>query len=72
MFWRLLRFLQERGISEAQVDVVTVNANAIAFYRAQGARQVGRRINRDPRGDTEDLIFAIPTAKQGGQTPTVP
>jgi ribosomal protein S18 acetylase RimI-like enzyme len=65
MFWRLLQFLQERGISEAQVDVVTVNANAIAFYRAQGARQVGRRVNRDPRGDTEDLIFAVPTAKAG-------
>jgi GNAT superfamily N-acetyltransferase len=63
MFWRLLQFLQERGISEAQVDIVTVNANAIAFYRAQGARQVGRRINKDPRGDTEDLIFAVPTAK---------
>jgi ribosomal protein S18 acetylase RimI-like enzyme len=68
----LLRFLQERGVSEAQLDVVTVNANAIAFYRTQGARQIGRRINKDPRGDTENLIFAISTAKQGGQTPTVP
>jgi len=69
MFARLLRFLRERGVSEARFDVVAVNAAAIAFYRAQGAREVGRCVNRDPRGDTEDLIFAVPTAKQGGQTP---
>jgi GNAT superfamily N-acetyltransferase len=69
MFSWLLQFLNERGVPEAQIDVVTVNANAIAFYTAQGARRVGRRVNGDPRGDTEDLIFAVPTAKQGGQTP---
>lgn len=63
IFWRLLQILKERGVAEAQVDVVTVNANAIAFYRAQGAREVGRRLNRDARGDTEALIFAVPTAK---------
>lgn len=68
MFWRLLHFLNERGVPEAQADVVSVNANAIAFYRAQGARHVGRRINSDPRGDTEDLIFAVPTAKAGVQS----
>jgi ribosomal protein S18 acetylase RimI-like enzyme len=62
MFWRLIQFLQEQGIAEAQVDVATANAKAIAFYRAQGVRQIGCRVNSDPRGDTEDLIFAIPTA----------
>ena len=65
MLRRLLEFPAEQGIREAQVAVVTVNANAIAFYCAQGARQVGRRMHRDPRGDTKDLIFAIPTAKAG-------
>ena len=65
MFRRLLQFLRDRGVSEARFDVVAVNAAAIAFYTAQGARPVGRRINRDPRGDTEDLIFAVPTAKAG-------
>jgi GNAT superfamily N-acetyltransferase len=65
MFWRLIQFLREQGIAAAQVDVVTANANAIAFYRAQGARQIGSRVNSDPRGDTEDLIFAVPTAKAG-------
>jgi GNAT superfamily N-acetyltransferase len=63
---RLLAFLHGCGVSEARFDVVAVNAAAIAFYEAHGARPVGRRINTDPRGDTEDLIFAIPTAKAGG------
>jgi hypothetical protein len=69
MLARLLHFLHERGVAEARFDVVAVNAAAIAFYEAQGARAVGRCVNLDPRGDTEDLIFAVPTAKQGGQTP---
>ena len=72
MLAQLLQFLNGRGVSQARFDVVAVNAAAIAFYEAQGARPVGRRVNRDPRGDTEDLIFAVPTAKQWGQTPTVP
>ena len=61
MLERLLQALCERGVTEAQFDVVAVNAGAISFYRAQGARPVGRLINRDPRGDTEDLVFAIAT-----------
>ena len=65
MLARLLQVLQQRGIAEARFDVVAVNADAIAFYEAQGARAVGRCTNRDPRGDTEDLIFAIPTAQVG-------
>jgi len=66
MLGRLLQALHERGVVEARFDVVALNAAAIAFYRAQGARQVGRCTNTDPRGDTEDLIFAIATAKAGG------
>jgi GNAT superfamily N-acetyltransferase len=62
---RLLAFLYDCGVSEARFDVVAVNAAAIAFYEAHGARPVGRRINPDPRGDTEDLIFVIPTVKSG-------
>ena len=58
---RLLGALRERGVAEARLDVVAVNAQAVAFYMAQGARVVGRRINSDPRGDTEDLIMAIAT-----------
>jgi ribosomal protein S18 acetylase RimI-like enzyme len=66
MLGRLLQALHERGIAQARFDVVAINAAAIAFYRAHGARPVGRRTNKDPRGDTEDLIFAIATAKAGG------
>ena len=62
MLARMLQALHRCGIAEARFDVVAVNARAIAFYVAQGARPVGRCINTDPRGDTEDLIFAIATA----------
>jgi ribosomal protein S18 acetylase RimI-like enzyme len=59
----LLSVLNKRGIDEARFDVVAKNENAIAFYRSHGAYQIGRCINRDVRGDTEDLVFAIPTAQ---------
>jgi ribosomal protein S18 acetylase RimI-like enzyme len=62
MLTRLLEGLNQRGIAEARFDVVAINVNAIRFYQALGAHPVGRCINRDPRGDTEDLVFAIPTA----------
>jgi GNAT superfamily N-acetyltransferase len=58
---RLLAALNRRGVAEARFDVVAINVNAIRFYQALGAYPVGRCINRDPRGDTEDLVFAIST-----------
>jgi GNAT superfamily N-acetyltransferase len=38
----------------------TMFARLIAFLCGCG-------VNRDPRGDTEDLIFAVPTAKAGSR-----
>jgi GNAT superfamily N-acetyltransferase len=61
MLRRLLEALHARDVAEAKVDVVASNAQAIAFYIAQGARPAGRCVNRDLRGDTEDLIFVIAT-----------
>jgi ribosomal protein S18 acetylase RimI-like enzyme len=61
----LLAALNKRGVAEARFDVVALNVNAIRFYRAVGAYPIGRCINRDSRGDTEDLVFAIPTATAG-------
>jgi GNAT superfamily N-acetyltransferase len=61
MLRRLLQALHARGVAEAKLDVVAINAQAIAFYIAQGARPVGRCVNKDPRGNTEDLIFVIAT-----------
>src|SRR5262249_55178240 len=58
----LLATLNQQGVAEARLDVATINVSAISFYRALGAYQVGRCINRDPRGDTEDLVLAIRTA----------
>jgi ribosomal protein S18 acetylase RimI-like enzyme len=60
---RLLAALNKRGIAVARFDVVAINVNAIRFYRALGAYQVGQCINRESRGHTEDLIFKIPTAQ---------
>ena len=60
---RLLAILHEQGIAEARFDVVASNVNAIRFYRALGAYQVGRCISRDFRGDTENLVFAITTKR---------
>ena len=50
MLAQLLSALHERGVTEARLDVIAVNAQAIAFYTAQGARTVGSCINVDPRG----------------------
>ena len=58
---RVLEILAARGVSEAQFDVVASNLRAVAFYRARGARLVGRCVNTDPRGASEDLVFAIAT-----------
>ena len=58
---RVLEILAARGVSEARFDVVASNLRAVAFYRARGARLVGRCVNTDPRGASEDLVFAIAT-----------
>ena len=62
---RLLAALNERGVAEARFDVVAANARAISFYCAAGVHPIGRCIHRDPRGDSEDLVFAIATAAAG-------
>lgn len=56
---RLLTTLNERGVAEARLNVVLANLSAIRFYESLGA--VGRSINSSRHGDTEELIFAIPT-----------
>src|ERR1043166_912766 len=62
---RLLAALNKRSVAVARFDVVAVNVNAISFYRALGAYPIGRGINHDARGDSEDLVFAIATAATG-------
>jgi len=59
---RLLTALNDRGVAEARFDVVPANLNAIRFYKSLGARPVGRRINSNSRGATEELVFAIATS----------
>jgi ribosomal protein S18 acetylase RimI-like enzyme len=57
----LLAALNKSGIDVARLDVVAKNDNAIAFYRAHGAYQIG--VEQDARGDGADLVFAISTAQ---------
>src|SRR5262249_12644500 len=59
----LLAALNNRGVAEARFDVVASNENAIAFYLSCGAYRVGETINRDRRGDSTDVVFAISTSK---------
>ena len=70
----LLAALEKRGVREARFDVVAINENAIAFYRAHGAYLVGKCTSSDVRGDTEDLVFAIPTnfAARRARVPPAP
>lgn len=57
----LLAAVAAAGLAEAQLAVLAVNAPAIAFYEAQGARCIGRRI--DPHDGMEDLIYSLPTSQ---------
>jgi uncharacterized protein len=59
----LLAALNKRGVAEARFDVVARNEDAIAFYLSCGAYRVGEAINKDRRGDTTDVVFAISTGK---------
>jgi [ribosomal protein S18]-alanine N-acetyltransferase len=58
---RLLAVLAERRIASARVDVAAANEKAIAFYRRHGAILEGETIHYDPRGNTENITFVIPT-----------
>lgn len=59
----LLAALNKRGVAEARFDVVARIQDAIAFYLSCGAYRVGEAINKDGRGDTTDVVFAISTGK---------
>ena len=61
MLTKILRLLHQDGIPEMEFDVFALNANAIAFYRACGARQTGSVRNTDPAGDYDDATFSIAT-----------
>jgi ribosomal protein S18 acetylase RimI-like enzyme len=50
-----------RGVRELRFDCVADNANAIGFYEAQGARQVGRKQAGEGADAWDELIFALAT-----------
>ena len=54
---RLLAHLHERGYTEAQMDCLLKNERSIAFYKSQGAREIGRQES----GLREDVRFVIST-----------
>jgi ribosomal protein S18 acetylase RimI-like enzyme len=61
MLAHMLRLMQRQGIAEAEFDVLAVNADAIAFYCACGARQIGSARNTEPDDDHHDIAFSIAT-----------
>jgi GNAT superfamily N-acetyltransferase len=62
---RLLATLCEavrlRGVAEIGFGCVSTNADAIAFYEALGARQVGRQRMGEGEDVWEDVIFTLAT-----------
>jgi len=61
LFQHLLAAVAAAGQAEAHWAVLAANAPAIAFYEAQGARRIGRRI--DPHDGMEDLVYSLPTSQ---------
>lgn len=61
MLRHLLRLAARRGAAEAFLEVRPTNARAIALYRSQGFREVGRRKDyyRDPDGREDALVLRL-------------
>jgi ribosomal protein S18 acetylase RimI-like enzyme len=59
---RMLSLMHQRGIAEAEFDVLAINADAIAFYRSCGAHEIGRATRSGPDGNYDDVVFSISTA----------
>lgn len=60
---KILGHLAGLGHTEASFDCLALNAKAVAFYEAQGAREVARIINTDSQLH-EEIRFVIPTLDQ--------
>jgi ribosomal protein S18 acetylase RimI-like enzyme len=58
---RMLAHMHRRGIAAAEFNVLAINADAITFYRACGAREIGRAARSKPDRDDDDVVFSIPT-----------
>jgi len=54
--------LRARGVQEVGFQVVAANAPAIAFYEAQGARPIGRKLEVEGGETWEDIVFRLSTA----------
>jgi GNAT superfamily N-acetyltransferase len=53
--------LRARGVNEIGFQAVAANTSAIAFYEAQGARQVGRKIEGEADETWEEVVFRLST-----------
>jgi len=52
--------LAARGVGEVSFKAVAGNDRALAFYAAQGAREVGRRWQEEGDAGWEDVHFVLP------------
>ena len=63
----ILQALAQRGVATARFDVLALNAPAIAFYEAEGARKIGRREGDPAAGGFADILFEIDTMRPDGR-----
>lgn len=61
LLMQLCRALASRGVATASLAVLTVNVQAIAFYKALGAKEAGIITIEEGPIRYEDLLFEIPT-----------
>lgn len=62
----LLHDLHMRGYAEVHFGCLPQNAQAIAFYKSQGARENGLAVSHHGDQAHEDLMFIIPTRADPG------
>jgi phosphinothricin acetyltransferase len=59
----LCRQVRARGVDAIEFQCVAANANAIAFYEAMGARQVGRKTEGEGDAAWQDVVFRLETKR---------
>jgi GNAT superfamily N-acetyltransferase len=57
----LCQELRGRSVAEIGFQAVADNAGAVAFYRAMGARAVGRKLEGEGDEAWEDIVFTLAT-----------
>jgi L-amino acid N-acyltransferase YncA len=62
MLAELLAAARSHGVETVRFNIHSANAQAAGFFKARGARLVGRQLVRHPDGDWEELVYELSTA----------